>query len=71
MKILKQAEHLLARKISNVFNTNHHEKIIHENYDLYEIIDEVTDYYDEPYAYTSMIPYYIISKEVRKRIKWS
>ena len=33
---LKVSEHLLARKISNVFNTNHHEKIIHENYDLYE-----------------------------------
>ena len=66
---LKVSEHLLARKISNVFNTNHHEKIIHENYDLYEIIDEVTDYYDEPYAYTSMIPYYIISKEAAKKNK--
>ena len=65
----EQRQHDLARKISNVFSSNHNEIIIEKNYDFYKILDEVTDYYDEPYAYTTMIPYYIISKEASKKNK--
>jgi asparagine synthase (glutamine-hydrolysing) len=68
-KNLELSEHFLAREISSTFNSNHFETIIDENYDLFNILDEISYFYDEPFAYSSMIPYYIISKEAVKKNK--
>jgi len=56
----ERSEHEQAESIAKTFNTNHTTNLI-ESIDG-DIIDELSYYYDEPFAYTSMIPYYEVSK---------
>lgn len=55
---------LLARK----YNTDH-EVFSLSNQDLYENIFEMLDYIDEPFADSSALAFYILSKETSKHVK--
>ena len=57
-----ESEH--ARLISKAFNTNHHE--LEASAVGPEIIDKLTYYFDEPIFHNSMIPTYLLSKEISK-----
>jgi asparagine synthase (glutamine-hydrolysing) len=57
-----------ARKISKHLNTNHHELIVSSD-DCLSIVPLIADIYDEPFADSSQIPTYMISKEARKKVK--
>ncbi len=55
-----------AEKVSKVFNTTHHERIVQPD-DLLSLIDNIADVYDEPQADTTAIPIYFISELARKQ----
>ncbi len=57
-----------ARAVAKKYNTNHSE-INALDFDLVELIQEMQDVYDEPFADSSNIPTYIISKEAKKLAK--
>lgn len=56
-----------ANEVAERLDTNHHEIQIREN--LIENLLEVTKYYDEPFADSSNIPTYLISKYARQNMK--
>ena len=56
-----------ARKVADRFNTNHTELIIKPQ--SFEVVNELIWEYGEPFADASMIPTYLISKEVAKSEK--
>jgi asparagine synthase (glutamine-hydrolysing) len=60
-------EILYARKVAKIFNTDHHEEIIKP--DAMEIIPTLFWHYDEPYADSSCIPTYYVSKITRQHVK--
>lgn len=57
-----------ARDIAQKYNTNHNE-IIDDNFDLISALYEVNNIFDEPFADTSSVPTYLISKKVSKYSK--
>lgn len=59
----KYAE-LVAKKIGS-----HHHTFSLKNKDLFDHLFEILDYLDEPFADSSVIPVYILSKETRKHVK--
>ncbi|MEQ9424292.1 MAG: asparagine synthase (glutamine-hydrolyzing) [Cyclobacteriaceae bacterium] len=56
-----------ADEVSKKFNT-HHEVFKLTNQDLYQHLDEVVNYIDEPFADSSALPVYILSKETRNHV---
>ncbi len=54
-----------ARIVSDIFNTNHTERILNL-YDAMNILPKIISNYDEPYADTSAFPTYMISKVARQ-----
>ena len=54
-----------ANEVAKHFGTQH-EVFSLTNYDLLNHLNEVTDYIDEPFADSSALPVYILSKETRK-----
>jgi asparagine synthase (glutamine-hydrolysing) len=56
-----------ARKVANHLKTDHHEFIVTENEAL-ELIDKMTDAYDEPFADSSSIPTMLVSKLARQYV---
>ncbi|MFY0650777.1 MAG: asparagine synthase (glutamine-hydrolyzing) [Cyclobacteriaceae bacterium] len=57
-----------AQKVADKFRTNHTVFSLNMD-DLYSDLDEITDYIDEPFADSSAIPVYILSKKARKHVK--
>ena len=57
-----RSEHLIARDISSTFGSNHHENILSEETDTFSILEKLAFYFDEPFAISSMIPYYKVSE---------
>jgi asparagine synthase (glutamine-hydrolysing) len=57
-----------AKKIANKFNTNHIEIMCKKN-DLAKLLIKMQSVYDEPFADSSNIPTYLISKEAKKHLK--
>lgn len=55
-----------ARKVATQFNTNHHEDIVRP--DAVGIIEKLAWHYDEPFADSSAIPTYYVSKVARKHV---
>ncbi len=55
-----------ARKVAKLFNTNHHEYVVTS--DAADIIDKLVFYYDEPFADSSAIPTYYVSKIARQNM---
>lgn len=59
-------ELMYARMVSEKFDTIHHEKILDP--DIVKIIETITSYLDEPFADSSAIPTYLISKMTRENV---
>ena len=55
-----------ARRVAEHFGCRHHEYIVHP--EATTIIPALADYFDEPFADSSCIPTFLISREVRKNI---
>ena len=55
-----------AREIATLFNTNHHEKIVRP--DAVGIIEKLAWHYDEPFADSSAVPTYYVSKVARENV---
>jgi asparagine synthase (glutamine-hydrolysing) len=56
-----------ARKVAGLFNTDHHEfKLSYE--DMLDELPNIISSFDEPFADSSAIPTYIVSKETRKHV---
>jgi asparagine synthase (glutamine-hydrolysing) len=56
----ERSEHSQAESMARSFNTSHSTKII-DSFD-WKLIDNLVYFLDEPYSYSSMIPYYEVSK---------
>lgn len=57
-----------SRLVSNLINSNHHEFIISEK-DLSDSIDEIILNFDEPFADSSALASYLVSKKTRDFVK--
>lgn len=55
-----------ARQVSRLFHTDHHEEIVEPN--AIEIVDKLAWHYDEPFADSSAIPTYYVSKIARSQV---
>jgi asparagine synthase (glutamine-hydrolysing) len=62
----KYNEAQYARQVSQLFSTDHHEQTIHPN--AIEILDKLTWHFDEPFADSSAIPTYYVSKIARGHV---
>ena len=63
------SEHIQAAEIAKIFQTTHHEKIIGKTNRFSEQLYELYQYYDEPFAYSSMLTYFTISEFASKKNK--
>ncbi len=57
-----------AKLVSKRFNTDHTVFSLKRN-DLLEILDDVLNYFDEPFGDSSALPVYFLSKQTRKHVK--
>ncbi|HDZ27827.1 MAG TPA: asparagine synthase (glutamine-hydrolyzing) [Candidatus Aminicenantes bacterium] len=57
-----------AREVAKLNDTHHHEIILSAK-DVLDTIPEVLTYLDEPFADSSAIPQYIVSRETKKHVK--
>jgi len=55
-----------ARQVSKLFKTDHHEEVVQPN--AIEIVDKLAWHYDEPFADSSAIPTYYVSKIARSQV---
>jgi asparagine synthase (glutamine-hydrolysing) len=55
-----------ARQVSKLFSTDHHEEIVQPN--AVEIVDKLAWHFDEPFADSSAIPTYYVSKIARRHV---
>jgi asparagine synthase (glutamine-hydrolysing) len=62
----KYNESEYARQVSTLFSTEHHEEIVEPN--AIEIVDKLAWHYDEPFADSSAIPTYYVSKIARDQV---
>jgi asparagine synthase (glutamine-hydrolysing) len=58
---------MYARKVAEYLGTNHHEFVVTEK-DAMEMIPELVNVFDEPYADSSAIPTMLVSKLARKHV---
>ena len=56
-----------ARRMAKALSTNHHEVLVEGN--IAEILPEIVTYFDEPYADSSMVPLYFVSKLAQEYVK--
>jgi asparagine synthase (glutamine-hydrolysing) len=56
-----------AQEVAKKFNTNHTVFKL-TNKDLYNVLEEVLDYTDEPFADSSALAVYILSRETRQKV---
>ncbi len=56
-----------AQKVADMYRTNH--TVINVSADVEKTIEEALWFYEEPFADSSFIPTYIISREARKYVK--
>ena len=57
----------LARELANKYNTQHTE--INIQADIINTIEESIDFFGEPFADSSCIPSFLLSKEIKKKLK--
>lgn len=62
----KYNESEYAQHVSKLFCTDHHEEIVQPN--AVEIVDKLAWHYDEPFADSSAIPTYYVSKIARSQV---
>jgi asparagine synthase (glutamine-hydrolysing) len=56
-----------ARQVAQQFGTDHHEEIVTP--DAVSLIDQLTHHYDEPFADSSAIPTFLVSRLASRRVK--
>lgn len=61
-------EAIYAAKVAQYLGTNHEEFIVSQK-EAMDIIPQITDIYDEPYADSSAIPTMLVSKMARNKVK--
>jgi len=66
---LQNSEHKVAKLISEKFKTDHFELLLEENQDYFSDLKQLSYFYDEPYAISSMLTYYYVSKLASKHNK--
>lgn len=66
-KDAKYDESKFAKKVAKHLKTNHHEFIVTEK-DVIDLIPELLDVYDEPYADSSAFPTMMVSKMAKKHV---
>ena len=54
-----------AKKIANYLNTNHHEYYLNDD-EIFEVSNNISKIYDEPFADSSQIPTLFLSKLTKK-----
>jgi asparagine synthase (glutamine-hydrolysing) len=59
-------ESAFARKVSEQFNTDHHEQIVRPN--ALDVLNKLVRHYDEPFADSSAIPTYYVSQVARRYV---
>ncbi len=57
-----------AREVAELHKTNHHE-IKLESKDILNVITDILDHFDEPFADSSSIPTFIVSRETKKHVQ--
>ncbi len=57
-----------ARIIADYFGTDHHEKILSPN-TMLDVLPDILDLLDEPFADSSIIPTYLVSRFARQHVK--
>ena len=57
-----------ARRLASHFGTDHHEEIL-EPHTMLDVFPDVLDILDEPFADSSIIPTYLVSRFTRKHVK--
>lgn len=62
----KYNESEYAQQVSKLFGTQHHEELVAPN--AIEIVDKLAWHYDEPFADSSAIPTYYVSKIARSQV---
>lgn len=60
-------ESLISKKTSKNLNANHNELII-ESKDCLQVIENISEYYDEPFADSSQIPTILLSNFAKKKV---
>jgi asparagine synthase (glutamine-hydrolysing) len=55
-----------ARSVANHFSASHHETIVRPN--ATDVVDRLAWHYDEPFADSSAVPTYYVSKAARERV---
>lgn len=63
----KYNEATFAKAVANHLGTNHHEFMVSES-DAIELLDQMVDAMDEPFADSSVIPTMLVSKLARKHV---
>jgi asparagine synthase (glutamine-hydrolysing) len=64
-----QSEHLQAAAAAKHFKAEHYIEMIDHKNDVFSLLKEMSNYYDEPFAATSMINTYVISRLAAKHAK--
>ncbi|MDX9785210.1 MAG: asparagine synthase (glutamine-hydrolyzing) [Desulfobacterales bacterium] len=64
--VAKYNEIEYARKVANLFGTDHHE--FHVTPDAIRVIEKLAWHYDEPFADSSAVPTYYVSETARKNV---
>ncbi len=57
-----------ARRVAAMYGTDHHEIRVDQR-DMLDVLPEVLDAIDEPFADSSAIPTYLVSRETRRQVK--
>jgi asparagine synthase (glutamine-hydrolysing) len=57
-----------ARKVANRLNTQHNEMVLTSKKAV-ELVGEISDFLDEPFADSSIIPTYLLSRFARQKVK--
>jgi len=59
-------ELIYAKEVSSLFGTNHHERVVRP--DAVGIVEKLAWHYDEPFADSSAVPTYYVSKVAREKV---
>ena len=62
----KYNEAEFAKEIAHKYNTEHHEFTVHQN--VADRLEEITKYFDEPFADPSLVPTFFVSELARKEV---
>jgi asparagine synthase (glutamine-hydrolysing) len=61
-------ESLAARRVADMYRTEHHEIRVRQR-DMLDVLPDVLESFDEPFADSSAIPTYLVSRETRRHVK--